>query len=272
MLSDLGTFGDHRLTLEWIGRIALKTKTQYNIGLADLSDWLTIEENREANDPSNLTESPFKETTKMIFATHEYIGFDSIFPYSFEMVTPEHPKHIEIGDLLLATVILTPLVENILTKTPLLGTNGAPIELNGSLVTQIVLFLDERCLLTLDSESRSVIGSMKYIADSLGIYCDRAKRRRAGPDGTTPFYRETRVLYDHFRHRPKEDLMRTLRTTHTPLTDLSGTLASLRCSFKTMGITRFSNLDAAIAELISGFEADSFGQPIVLEDNSDAIR
>ena len=146
MLSDLGTFGDHRHTLEWVGQIDLKTKTQYNIELAVLSDWLTLEENREINGPSNLTESPFKEPAKMIFATREYVGFDSISPYSFEIATPEHPKRIEIGGLLLATVILTPLAENALVRTPLTGTNGTPVELSGSLVTKKYSFVHRRAM------------------------------------------------------------------------------------------------------------------------------
>ena len=131
----------------------------------------------------------------------------------------------------MATTILSPLTEKIgacCTTDPQSGLQNDPPD---NIVTQLVLFWDQRCALTLDSVTRSLIPSLAYLAATLGLKIDRAKKRKMTHAVGGALDPAIRVRYEILRHTPREKILDRLRWSITPLYDLSDVVGEIPCVF-----------------------------------------
>ena len=131
----------------------------------------------------------------------------------------------------MATTILSPLTEKIgacCTTDPQSGLQNDP---PGNIVTQLVLFWDQRCALALDSVTRSLIPSLAYLAATLGLKIDRAKKRKITHAIDGALDPSIRIRYEIPRHIPQEKIIDRLRWSITPLYDLSDAVGEIPCVF-----------------------------------------
>ena len=126
------------------------------------------------------------------------------------------------------------------------------------ILTQLVLFWNERCTLTLDSVTRDLVKSMTYIATALGIFWARSRRRKFPSPRLRAIDPAIRARYTNFHHRPDSELLRTLRTTRTPLADLIGLTKQLKCAVLLDGTPRHAVLENALTDLVMKFLTNNF--------------
>ena len=139
MGGDLNTLGDMDKISHWVREIAIKSVKDYKIELIDHADWLNGTEITTASDPINIPEGPQKEIIRIIFSTRKTFQTDSIPPIAGELAARGINTQFGIDDLLLATAIMTPLIEKF--RNGGLGDlgNREGIDMGRETVTQIII-------------------------------------------------------------------------------------------------------------------------------------
>ena len=224
-LLDLGNIFDS------LGTIALRSMRGWSVETADLSEWLCLTENEKLTQFNQFPDCYFKDLLFMIYSPHDHISWDAIYPTFDQLVTHVWDRNTEIGDLLMVTTILLPLIEKTgvcCTVDPILDIQNDP---PNELIPQIILQWDQKCILTLDSVTRSLIPSIAYIASKLEMKIDRAKKRKTGRPQIGALGPTMRIRYETLRHVPRDKILDRLRRVITPIYDLADLIGDQPCVF-----------------------------------------
>ena len=214
-----------------IGEKALRSMRDWCVETADLSERLCLAENKNVTNWGHLPECYFKDLLLKIYSPHDHVTWGAIFPRFDQLVTLNRDTSFEVGDLLMATTILSPLIEKIgagSTAGPLSDFQNDP---TNEVLTRLVLFWGQKCALTLDSATRSLVPSMAYVASKLGLKIDRAKKRKMEYPPSGALDPAIRIRYEIPRHVPQDKILDRLRRSITPLYDLSDVVGEQPCVF-----------------------------------------
>ena len=255
-----------------IGRVALTSSKGFREDLSDLSDWLLLDQNKKANDPNKLPECYLKKLMLLEEGMEDPPKWVAYFPRFDQLNDLGHNRSFEASDLLVVTTILAPLGEKIWCEMEKEKGRENPGEIDTETLTQMIVFWNSRCALTLDSVTMPLIQSISSIARMLEIKIDRSKRRRVATPMGGALVPALRVRYDLFRHIPKTDRMKIRRTQTTPLLDLSKTVEQLPCTFKNRLECEPARLGRACELLMPLFVEATFECAFDLRDEHDVIR
>ena len=139
-------------------------------------------------------------------------------------------------------------------------------------LTQLIVYWNTRCVLTLDSTTGPLIPILAMFAKSLEVKIDHAKRRKF----TTPFNEALdpalRIRYDFFRHVKKSDRMNLRRSLVTPLNDLAERVGNFPCAFHGPAGRTHASLGKACDDLTPDFRRANFICNVTFRDSYGVTR
>ena len=256
----------------WIGGIALRSIDDYNLDVSDISDWLCGPELVGITDPNYLPPGLMKEMALGIFQPHRFVTWDNVYPLWRELTTQNTHIQVELADLLITTTILTPLVRAMWKDGSVDLANKQGSDIDSETLTQIILFWNENCVLTLDARPADLIKSVTYVANTMGIFWCRPKRRKFPIGNDRALDPTLRVVCPNFNHIRSSDLLNKIRRTPAPLSDIAGQLTSLRCAFVTPDGPRHATLGTALKVMSGVFYQGQFSMRTTIVDHYDVIR
>ena len=113
MISHRGNFFDIGKIFRSIGERALRSMRDWCTEHVDLSDWMCLAENRQIANSDHFPECYFKDLLQKIYSPQNHITWEA-FLHTFDQLRSLNAyRPIGIIDLLMATTLLSPLIEKV---------------------------------------------------------------------------------------------------------------------------------------------------------------
>ena len=257
--------------LDWIGGVAIRSSGACYTELCDLSEWLNERTHKRIKNPNDLPEAPIKRMLMVLWETRNFIEWDSVFPLARELTTQSTESRIELADLIITTTLVTPIIKGVWERNKRdLGAKEGDV-LDTETLTQMVIFSNENCVLTIDAKLGGLIKSLTHIATKLNVFWERPKRRKLTRGASGALDPTIRVIGPNFNFVRSTDLLETVRKDPNPLTGIADQLTLLRCAHLTPNGPGHSTLGVALEVLLKIFFNGEFAVRSYIVDNYDVI-
>ena len=263
---------DPHENLTMVAIIAIRSTSDTPTDLTDLGEWLKNHKVTQAEELGDLSETFYGEFLTNYFQYHKVVTFDLIFPRLSELTLCDQLKEIEVADLLICVTILTPLIRKVTENKEDINQGGRFSGPDLDSLSEFIIWCDQKCILTLDQVTRTLISSVTQVATTCEVRIDRAKKRRRETIRPGALDPDLRVKYDILRHVRRDELITGLRGPSTPLENLSETLGRWPCAFRREPSGEHATIDRALRKLWADFQERTRTGPFLLVDSYDMLR
>ena len=249
--------------------LAIRSTNDTPIDLIDLGEWIKDQKVTQINSLGDLSETYYGKLLTEYVKYHNPVSFGLIFPRFNELAICDQQKEIEVSDLLVSVTILTPMVQK---ATQVEGTDqgkGQTQDPGISDLSHFIIWCDQKCILTLDQVTGTLITTITQVARTCEIRIDRAKKRRRETKRPGALDPDLRVRYDVRHHTRRDNLIIDLQGPSTPIESLSETLGHWPCALRRDGSNEHTRLADAVRKLWADFSNRTRLRPFVLVDSHD---
>ena len=267
-----GTNFDPQEILTMVAIIAIRSSSDTPTDLIDLGVWLKDHSVTRLEDLNDLSETYYGKLLFNYFQHHKKVTFDLIYPRLSELTSCGHLKEIEVGDLLVCVTILTPLIRAVTENQK---DNNQKDRFSGpdlGSLSKFVIWCDQKCVLTLDQVSRTLIPSVTHVAKTCQIRIDRAKKRRREITRPGTLSPDLRAKYDIRQHTSHDELITDLRGPSTPLENLTEVIGRWPCAIRREPSDEHATIGRALWKLRNDFRTQNRTRPFLLVDSHDFVR
>ena len=255
-----------------IGNLALRASKEMRTDLVDLSEWVANRNITKLPNQGSESDHFFHKLLESYTSEHNFVDFDPIFPTFANLSILNSSRTVELADLVLATTLMTPIIEEINEKKlGQLDVKGADF-LDPKELVPLLLFWDKKCVVTLDHMDLSLIDALIYIASRLEIKIDRAKRRKLVSNGSGTLDPAIRIRYEILKHVPKTELLSVIRKTVTPIQDLAGLIGFFPCVISADEGPQHGRLSSMLNTLTDRYLSMTECPTQCVVDNNDLVK
>ena len=260
---------DPQEILTMLAILAIRSISDTPTDLADLGEWIKEHKITQTRTLGDLTETYYGKFLMEYFKHRNPVSFDLIFPRLSELTICDQQKEIEVSDLLVSVAILTPLIQK---ATEVERNNRGEGRFSGpdmGNLSQFIIWCDQKCVLTLDQVTETLIPTVAQVAKTCGMRIDRAKKRRREAKRPGALDPDIRVKYDVRQHVCRDELILSLQGPSTPIESLSESLGRWPCALRREENNEQTTLDNAVRRLWADFSKRTRSRPFLLVDSHD---